>query len=366
MELADILNKNVSLKNIHSGRRCFIVGNGPSLGSQDLLPLRDEVTFVVSWFHRHQMAKEIHPNYWVLADPAFWEREDQPFLQAIRHVLSLTMSTKLFVPVGGFSRIATVNPGPLLDIHYFNYVANKGIDTPIDFSGGIPPFGQNVVVVCLMLSFFMGCNPIYLVGCDHDFLAISKDQYDNKDEKHFYKEEKTAVYAEKFAWDEFRGLMSRLVYEYDQLKLYADRWGFDVFNATRGGCLEHFPRVEYESLFNPGLNDPYSGDQSTTTELSSLTQTANRLLNAGEDYAALVLIDQALRKNTHQPNRIKGLNFLKALTLSKLDRFGEALQFARQDYNCNATNRDKSEQLILHLEKVVAAGNLDKSGQTWK
>ncbi len=33
------------LYNIHSGKRCFIIGNGPSLKSEDLDKLRDEISF---------------------------------------------------------------------------------------------------------------------------------------------------------------------------------------------------------------------------------------------------------------------------------------------------------------------------------
>ena len=34
-----------SLKDAHRGKRCFIIGNGPSLKGMDLSPLRGEVTF---------------------------------------------------------------------------------------------------------------------------------------------------------------------------------------------------------------------------------------------------------------------------------------------------------------------------------
>ena len=40
MTIDNLLAKNKELKRIHAGRRCFLVGNGPSLNSQDVLLLR--------------------------------------------------------------------------------------------------------------------------------------------------------------------------------------------------------------------------------------------------------------------------------------------------------------------------------------
>ena len=36
--------QNKDLKNRHAGRRAFVIGNGPSLGRQDLRPLANEIT----------------------------------------------------------------------------------------------------------------------------------------------------------------------------------------------------------------------------------------------------------------------------------------------------------------------------------
>ena len=58
MVIEDLLQKNRMLRDLHAGKRCFIVGNGPSIKAQDLTPLRDEVTIVVSSFFRHSQARE--------------------------------------------------------------------------------------------------------------------------------------------------------------------------------------------------------------------------------------------------------------------------------------------------------------------
>ena len=48
-----ILNKhrqlliNSELRNIYKGQRCFVLGNGPSLNSQKIELLKDEIVFMV-------------------------------------------------------------------------------------------------------------------------------------------------------------------------------------------------------------------------------------------------------------------------------------------------------------------------------
>ena len=36
---------------------------------------------------------------------------------------------------------------------------------------------------------------------------------------------------------------------YEAARKYADAHGIKIYNATRGGCLEAFPRVDFDSLF---------------------------------------------------------------------------------------------------------------------
>src|SRR5437868_13822797 len=42
------IRSNTKYKNIHTGRRCFILCNGESVATQDLAPLKYEIVFSVS------------------------------------------------------------------------------------------------------------------------------------------------------------------------------------------------------------------------------------------------------------------------------------------------------------------------------
>jgi hypothetical protein len=63
----DILSKNDILRNRHKGKRCFIIGTGPSIQGQDLSPLCSEICFVLNFFYLHPEYKKISPDYYVFS-----------------------------------------------------------------------------------------------------------------------------------------------------------------------------------------------------------------------------------------------------------------------------------------------------------
>ena len=350
MNLEDLLAKNRPLAGAHAGRRCFVIANGPSLAVQDLRPLEHDVKIVVTGFFRHPQARQVRPEYWVLADPYFWAEPDKHFRPVLELAQEAAVPTRLFMPTGGAATFASAALGPLIDLHFVHYDGARGIDRPIDFTQGVPPFGQNVVIVALMLALYLGCDPIYLVGCDHDFMKTRREEYEGMRVAHFYPGSVNAA-SEHLSWDQWSAAMQRMVFEYEQLRAYAARWGFHVFNATRGGALEVFPRVDYESLFAPGPTPTPAA--AVVGEPHALAGAAIEKLNAGDAATALVLVDAALARNVVRPDRVEGLEYVKALALAKLGRTAEALVMARQDRLVNPANAAKSQTLVEELEGLL-------------
>ena len=62
--------KNIELKDIHTDKRCFIIGLGASIKEQDLTLLKDEIVIGVSSLFNHKDISLIQPNYYVLS-PVF-------------------------------------------------------------------------------------------------------------------------------------------------------------------------------------------------------------------------------------------------------------------------------------------------------
>jgi len=89
----------------------------------------------------------------------------------------------------------------------------------------------------------MGFKEIYFLGMDNDFPVIVKHDgtviIDEKINHHFYEQKlRLATYNK----DMFEA-------EYAYAKDYCKKKGVNIYNATRGGKLEVFERVDFDSLF---------------------------------------------------------------------------------------------------------------------
>ena len=88
------------------------------------------------------------------------------------------------------------------------------------------------------MACYMGFNPIYLVGCDLNF---SKDpdecHFDNRYEGEFEWTD------EKVDWENYWQEVA-----HKRIKGFTDQMGFEVYNATVGGNLEVYPRVNVKDV----------------------------------------------------------------------------------------------------------------------
>lgn len=98
------------------------------------------------------------------------------------------------------------------------------------------------------LAAYMGFKEIYLIGVDHHFRITQNDRgeilVDNTVKDYFtdrYNEDKEQLYIPN---------TERSTLTYVAMDRHCKARGIKVFNATRGGRLEVFPRVEFEMLFS--------------------------------------------------------------------------------------------------------------------
>lgn len=244
-----LLEKNLVFKNMHAGKRCFVIGNGPSLKNQDLSCLKDEITFAMSGFWKHPIVEKWQPTYYLFADSLFFDGSE-PMKLFFRSLNSRITKSTFFVPSDSRGKIESQGLLPLkmtfFALFYKSLSESKIND--IDFTKAIPSV-QSVSQFAIEAAIYMGCNPIYLLGLDHDWLA-------NRGlENHFY--EGKTVDNHPLA----DGDLGKLRY-IDEVQSIVDMWkGYevllrvvrrknnDIFNATAGGFLDVFKRINYESLF---------------------------------------------------------------------------------------------------------------------
>jgi hypothetical protein len=243
-----LLDANRAFKDKHKGQRCFVIGNGPSLKAQDLSPLANEITFVMSGFWKHPVVEKWQPTYYCFADPLFFDGSEpvKEFMQSLRARIH---NTTFFVPLYGAKAIKEQG---LLPVEHTNYVnfrrsLSDGRLRSLDLTKFIPG-AQSTAQLGIMAAMYMGCSPIYLLGLDHDWLAhrgMDKHFYDDKTIKnHPQAHGDLSLLSYKVDAQAVVNLWST----YEALLQLSSQTGIVILNATNGGFLDVFKRVNYEQL----------------------------------------------------------------------------------------------------------------------
>lgn len=216
-------------KNIHSGKRCFIVATGPSLTMDDLEKLRinNELCFSMNSIWRAFDKVKWIPKYYVADDfRMFKDHAD---------ILEKMDVDYLFLGDTDKEYWAKKHKDNIIKYHYayeFSEITHPKFSENFARKSYA---GATVTYSSIQLAVYMGFKEIYLLGVDFT------NGIDSINEKygHFYKEEKLTSF----------GFNSMVYLAYESAKCYADTHGIKIYNATRGGRLDVFERIEFDKLF---------------------------------------------------------------------------------------------------------------------
>jgi hypothetical protein len=227
----DSIKRLHALKGIHQGERCFILGNGPSLQQTDLTLLKGEYTFGLNRIYLHFPQMGFQTSY-------FLSVNDLVIEQCADEIQALNMPR--FVSWRSHQWLK-----PEDDL-YFLYSTYTGPKFAKDVSGRMWE-GATVTFMALQLAFHMGFEKVILIGVDHSFATKGKPNTTitstGDDPNHF----NPGYFGKGFRWQlpdldtsEVAYTMARETYK---------AAGREVIDATIGGKLEVFRKVDYESLF---------------------------------------------------------------------------------------------------------------------
>lgn len=214
-------------KDIHKGKRCFIIGNGPSLTYEDLDILKNhkEICFGVNRIYLSYEFTRWRPDYYVAVDYTIVQNDslkilDMEGIRFIRHFYKMIDnwdSDEIYEFTG-----LPCRPGePHLSTNLY-----EGIYT-----------GNTVVYDAIQIALYMGFREIYLLGVD----MTSGIRYEDQG-AHFYKTPNPNENLGKGNTPEARKSLGYAAKEIERL-------GATLRNATRGGELEEVQRVDFDSLF---------------------------------------------------------------------------------------------------------------------
>jgi len=220
------------LRDIHKGQRAFIIGNGPSLKKTDLSKLKGEYTFGLNRIYLMFPELGFHTSYYV-------EVNDLVFAQCKYDIAALPMPKFLSWRSHSF-----FPPGPLPAIFLYTTYDNPAFARDVRYRVWE---SATVTYVALQIAFHLGFEQVILVGVDHTSNIPGKPNTtivsQGDDPNHF----DPRYFGEGFRWQlpdfEMSGIgyrLARQAYEQD---------GRQVLDATIGGKLTVFPKIDYSSLF---------------------------------------------------------------------------------------------------------------------
>jgi len=253
------INKNIKYKNIHKGKRCFILGSGTSINKEDLKVLKDEIVFAVNNFYVHEDFDDIMSGntdkYYMTAPihPPQTYTEWKLWFKDMEKKVPLT--AKLFVGINPNSLNAKklILNENIFTKHNINYYYTGKVFSEIFFNKNNldlskPIYSADAVsLYALTTALYMGFDEIYLLGMDHDYFL-----YDNESEMRMYKDaihqkdEFKRKFGDKFYINEFL----RQYRIFTMYETYKVNHSSKIFNATSTRVLKVFPSVKFKELFN--------------------------------------------------------------------------------------------------------------------
>lgn len=227
------LDKLETYRNIHAGERCFILGNGPSLRQTDLSKLKNEITFGLNRIYLAFPELGFSTRYLVAVNDLVME-------QCAEDMRALTLP-----------KFVTWRARRWLKNDPFTIFLDTDFTGKENFSGNATGRlfeGFTVTYAALQLAFYMGCSEVVLVGVDHNFTtqgpANATVVSQGDDPNHFAPN----YFGKGFRWQlpdlegsERAYRMARTAYE---------AAGRKVIDATVGGKLTVFPKVDFDRLFS--------------------------------------------------------------------------------------------------------------------
>tara|TARA_B100000900_G_scaffold415990_1_gene448344 strand:- start:13005 stop:13814 length:810 start_codon:yes stop_codon:yes gene_type:complete len=234
------------LRNKFKNNRIFIVGNGPSLNKHNLGLLKNEYSIAVNGIFYKTISDGFVPTFYVVEDSHVmrdnidkindYEVDYKFFPVDYRKYLKNKKNTRFFKLDKGYYN----STSPYYKIPRFSVDMNDKLYC-----------GQSVTMINLQIAYFLGFKEIYLIGMDHSYsipddAEVSGEEIlsNSDDPNHFHPD----YFGKGKKWHDPH--LDRVERTYKYIKIVYEASDKIIKNATIGGNLEVFDRVDYESLFN--------------------------------------------------------------------------------------------------------------------
>lgn len=254
------LNDNKKFYNIHKNRKCFILGNGPSLKKVDFELLQNEYVFTVNQAANNDDFIKLNTNYHFWADPIFFETPDeidqrQKLLTMHKKIGDNNPNIEVFYAQEAVDFIKENQLENNLHINYFypKLIMTQDYEKEIKFDDIIPGF-YTVVQYAICMAIYMGFKKIYLLGCDTTTIITKINTALNEGNMQ-YSYDITASEKERLHKANTRYPMEvyfetelKVLQQYRMLHQYASQKNVELINCSSKTIVDSIPRSSLEDV----------------------------------------------------------------------------------------------------------------------
>lgn len=225
-------------KNKYFGKRCFLLGSGPSLNIYDLDRLYKQKEIC---FGANKIFKLFKQTKW---RPDIYCATDRRILTFYKNTITDLDIPKMFIACYSDQNLQKMNSTLAKKDNVNLFVMKDGMsENHIEFSENPDEYiveGKTVIYAMIQIAVFMGFHKIYLLGVDFNYSDMTG--YDRNGNDHFCEDyieegEEVLISPQHFCLKAF-----------EKAKEYSLQHGIKIYNATRGGKLEVFERTDLDCI----------------------------------------------------------------------------------------------------------------------
>ena len=231
------------LRGAYKGQRCFIICNGPSLRADDLTKIYEhgDLSIGINAIARIYDQTPWRPTFLSVTDDVVFNKKNKELVKNCECGYKLYDRTRFLKSLGAKEKrlyLSFDESLELLDNPQFSDDATKKL----------PSIGTSTYAV-IEFAVFLGCSEIYILGCDMSYAVnINRDgtiTYNDSGKDYFVSKEEYSTSSKVNPTPTWQ-----MEIAYDYAAKYAKEHGIQIYNATRGGKLESFERVDFDTIYS--------------------------------------------------------------------------------------------------------------------
>lgn len=245
-----MINKIEDWHNAHEGERCFVFGTSPSICQIDVSKAIDEHCFVANWFTIHELYPQMKKVFHCISSPTpWWTGRLSPLFY---NLSKSNLLAKRFWDASFEYPNRKYHYFDDSDIEYVKLIPrvdeNQIPVLNFDLTKSVWIMGTVILDIILPVVYYLGFDEIYLVGIDNNHQLDKHPDWSNS---HFYSLDWMPLWLRQhLQGGASKGIRPHsLDKEYIAYKTYFEKHGRTILNATKGGTLDIFDVVDFDSLF---------------------------------------------------------------------------------------------------------------------